>query len=178
MAQLPLPDPIAFQQDGPFYDMVTAFVIAIAGLESVLRTDNPMKFKAGEVITLEGKVHPEIRLQPYLIHKLATDGKISSPHAVHSLANMLLNTAYEAVKDKNDRSPEFEFFRHIRNSCSHRNMFNFFPNEPIRPAAWRGRAIDHNRKGSSNPLFGTACFGVYLAAADAVVLLWDIERKF
>jgi hypothetical protein len=38
---------------------------------------------------------------------------------------MLAVTAYAAVEDRNDRSPEFEFFRHIRNASAHGNRFNF-----------------------------------------------------
>jgi hypothetical protein len=90
---------------------------------------------------------------------------------------MLANTAYEAVKDRNDRSPEFEFFRHVRNASSHRNQFCFRSDEPSRSAAWRTVAIDHSRQGSDNPLQGAQCFGAYLDVADLLDLLWDIEQR-
>ncbi len=90
---------------------------------------------------------------------------------------MLANTAYESVKDHNDQSPEFEFFRHVRNASSHRNFFYFTRNEPARAAAWRGFALDVVAKGDTNPLFGTPCFGPVLGPADLIDLLADIETK-
>lgn len=90
---------------------------------------------------------------------------------------MLANTAYEAVKDKNDKSPEFEYLRHIRNASSHQNTFNFFDHEPSSPAQWKKSIIDHNSKGKSNPLYGTACFGTFVGVADIIYLLKEIEEK-
>ena len=89
---------------------------------------------------------------------------------------MLANTAYESVKDRNDHSPQFEFFRHVRNASSHLNHFNFAPHEPRRPAAWRGFVIDHTLKGTANPLNRQGCFGNILGAGDIFPLLWDIEQ--
>jgi hypothetical protein len=90
---------------------------------------------------------------------------------------MLANTAYEAVKDLNDKSPEFEFLRHIRNAGSHQNKFNFFPKEPSLPAYWKEAIIDHTKKGKDNPLFGTGCFGTYFGVPDIIDLLKEIEEK-
>ena len=157
--------------------MVGAFLTAIAGLESVARPENPMNFKPGEVLALRGIVHPKLEIEPYLVLQLVLEGHTSRANVSHSLTCMLVNTAYESVKDKNDRSPEFEFFRHIRNAASHQNHFRFIPSEPARPASWRGKVIDHNIKGSANPISGTKCFGQFLTVADAIALLWDMEAK-
>ncbi len=177
MSYQSLPVQIAFDKGRPFFDMVSAYVTAVVGLESVWHPENPMGFKQGEVVTLEGKAHPELRIESLLVHQQFIAGHVSDVHVANSLVCMLMNTAYESVKDRNDRSPEFEFFRHIRNASSHRNSFNFFPNEPSKPAAWRGKVFDHARRGISNPFYGQACFGNVVASADALVLLWDIEQR-
>ena len=96
---------------------------------------------------------------------------------INSCCGMLANTAYEAVKEKNDKSPEFELFRHIRNASSHQNKFNFFPKEPSSPAYWNEAKIDHNKKGKDNPLYGTECFGTYFGVPDIIDLLKEIEEK-
>ncbi len=171
-----IPDPITFNKSGTFYEMVGSFMIAVAGLESILHPNNPMKFAPKQVLTLEGKVHPELRIEPFEIRKNALAKHISMSNTVASLCIMLVNTAYESVKDKNDKLETFEFFRHIRNACSHNNRFNFYKNEPERPASWRTKSIDCHKKGINNPLFGKNCFNEYLGIADAILLLWDIEQ--
>lgn len=176
MTNPPPPNPILFEQNGPFYDMVGAFMVATVGLESVARKDNPMGFRRDGVIVLEGKVHDELRIDQYAIYQNVQSGRPSFVHVNNSLVGMLVNTAYEAVKDRNDRTPAFEFFRHIRNASSHKNTFNFHESEPARPASWRTKVIEHQLKGRSNPLFGQRCFGPFLASADALLLLWDIEQ--
>lgn len=172
-----LPSNISFEKAGYFYEMVSAYITAIVGLESVAHPLNPMGFKSNEVATLEGKVHHEILIEPIAVHREFLAKNISSSTVSNSLVCMLMNTAYESIKILNDGTPEFEYFRHIRNASSHSNIFNFFNKEPSKPAAWRGDSIDHSRQGASNPLYGSPCFGNKLAAADALVLLWDIEQK-
>jgi hypothetical protein len=90
---------------------------------------------------------------------------------------LFVNSTYDALKDDNDHSPEFEVFRHLRNAASHGNRFHFKKREPSRPAAWRGFVIDHNQKGSSNPLHGTPCIGTKIGPSDIMFLLFDIEPK-
>lgn len=54
----PVPETLYFnQKSGYFYDMVTTFSLAIAGLESIFGEQNLMGFKENQVMTLEGKVH-------------------------------------------------------------------------------------------------------------------------
>lgn len=90
---------------------------------------------------------------------------------------MLANTAYESVKEGNDKSPEFELFRHIRNASSHQNKFNFFTHEPSSLAYWNEATIDQNLKGKNNPLYGTQCFGTFFGVPDIIDLLKEIEEK-
>lgn len=177
MTQIPLPNPILFEKGGPFHAMVSAFISAIVGIESVVHPANPMGFLPGQVVTLEGKVHPELRIEPFAVHKQWVLGHASPVTLSISLVSMLTNTAYEAVKERNDRSPEFEFFRHLRNACSHMNKFNFSQKEPARPAHWRGKTIDHTQKGRDNPLFGRVCFTEFVGIGDTIALLWDIEQN-
>ena len=159
-----------------FFPMVTSFMCAVAGLESVLDGRNPMGFCSGQVITLEGKIHSELRIEPFEIHQLIKTGKVETPYLVSSLCNMLMNIAYESVKERNDRGEVFEFFRHIRNASSHRNVFHFHEREPVRPARWRTKEIDHTLRGGANPLSGMECLNNYLGIADAILLLWDVEQ--
>ncbi|HEY3040755.1 MAG TPA: hypothetical protein VGJ66_18595 [Pyrinomonadaceae bacterium] len=117
MSQTVLPDAIEFHQDKPFYDMVSAYITAVVGLESVFDPNNRMGFKLGETARLDGLAHPQIRVVPFQVYEMAMKGKIDIRHVVHSLAKMLVNTAYEAAKDKNDLTgvrvlspyPECEF---------------------------------------------------------------------
>lgn len=156
--------------------MVSALVVSIIGLNATCDPSNPLKYEANHAFLLTGEVHPDITLYPYEVCQLAVTRKIDAKSVMGSLFGMLVNTAYESVRDRNDHSPEFEFFRHIRNAGSHRNSLYFFPNEPIRPAEWRRRQIDHTSRGDANPLQGRLCFGDYLGPADAIALLWDIEQ--
>lgn len=150
---------------------------AISGLESIANPANMMNFRASDVVTLLGKVQPELRISQLSVHQQFVSGKISSAHVTNSLSCMLLNTAYESVKHLNNQSPEFEFFRHARNAASHGNRFDFTSNQPIRPASWRGLHIDHEVKGKSNPLQGQVCLGNIISGSDVIVLLWDIEKQ-
>ena len=174
MAQLP--DKIVFDKSGYFYEMVATFDVAVAGLQSIFDPANPMKFKRNNMFSMEGLVHKQLLIDQYELHQQAAWENIQTPTIINNLTCMLVNTSYEAVSDKNHHSPLFEFFRHMRNAASHRNHLNFFPQEPKRPAAWRTKIIDDALKGTANPLYGHQCFGNFINAADAILLLWDIEQ--
>ena len=98
MATFPLPDPIQFAKGGPFYDMVGAFVVALVGIESVGRPDNPMGFHPKKWVALEGKVHPHIRFDQYEVHQELILRNFSDFHILNSWAGMLMNTAYAAAR--------------------------------------------------------------------------------
>jgi hypothetical protein len=168
---------LEFRQGGPFFDMVGSFLIAVAGSPSIINKDNPMRLEEGQYISLPGILTVGRHIRPHEVHEQVVKGHISQGRFLRACCMMLANTAYEAVKDKNDYSPEFEFFRHIRNASSHENRFAFAPKEPSRPVSWRGAKIDDGHKGTSNPLHGTECFGRFIGASDLIDLLADIERK-
>ncbi len=58
-----------------------------------------------------------------------------------------------------DRTPELEFFRHLRNAVSHGNLFHFAKGEPKRPARFKGFEI-------TPALHGRAFLFEYMGAGD------------
>lgn len=168
---------VQFRQGRPFFDMVASFLIAIAGCPAIINPDNPMRLADEHFISIPGILTPGRHIRPREVHDQTVKGHFSQGHFLRTCCAMLTNTAYETVREKNDGSPEFEFFRHIRNASSHGNRFIFTRKEPSKPVAWRGGTIDHTLKGNANPLHGTECFGAFIGAADIIDLLWDIEQK-
>jgi hypothetical protein len=152
-------------------------LVAVSSCPAIFNADNPMNFNETHYITIEGLRVPGRHIRPFEIFDRVQAGAVTMPQFVKTCCAMLANTAYESVKDKNDQSPEFEFFRHIRNASSHQNRFFFKTTEPARPATWRDATIDHTVKGSHHPLQGLECFGSYLGAADLIDLIADIEVK-
>ncbi|UCC40694.1 MAG: hypothetical protein JSV96_04410 [Candidatus Aminicenantes bacterium] len=171
---------LKFHKDGPFFYMITAFTIAFAGVEPFIDSRNPMNYKpypAKSGFVLNGKVFPQFVVFPYDLFVRFQKKEISHRKISISFCTMLINTAYESVKEKNNQTPIFEFFRHVRNASSHRNEFFFKSKEPKRITEWRGKIIDHNLKGNNNPLFEKECFFNFLGPADALYLLSDIEQQ-
>lgn len=86
-------------------------------------------------------------------------------------ARILINGCYEIFKEsslKERTSSEIaEFFRHIRNSASHKGKFTFKKDEPKKIARWRELEITRNLNGSD--LFD------FMAIGDIVLLLQDID---
>ena len=170
-------DHIEFRQGLPFYEMVMSFTISLSTFSVILNKDKLINLKEKDYFSLEGIWVESKHFFPYDVIKNIQSGKFTFPFYINSCCCMLANTAYEAVKDMNDKSPEFEYFRHIRNASSHQNMFNFVAYEPNRPAHWKKSTIDHNLKGNQNPLYGTACFGTFVGVADIIDLLKEIEKN-
>ena len=167
----------SFNKNSPFYDLVGSFTTALMGFKAFSAPNNPMGWVENDVLSLEGKVSEPLALDFHKQYMLVQNGHLNQKAHFSSLCCMLVNTAYETVKDKNDQTPEFEFFRHIRNASSHSNRFFFTNKEPKRPVAWRGITIDDLAKGKTNTLFGKVCFFDFLAAPDALLLLSDIDSK-
>ncbi|WP_334187103.1 hypothetical protein [Noviherbaspirillum sp.] len=172
-----LVDYIQFRQGLPFYDMVTSFMVSLAACPAIFNKQNPMGLTEEHYIVVAGGILESRHFRPYDVYQLAQNGQISSETYLKACCGMLANTAYESVKNKNDHSPEFEFFRHVRNAASHQNKFHFAIREPLRPATWHSAAIDHSKKGTLNPLHGTECFGGLVGMSDLIDLLADIEKN-
>jgi hypothetical protein len=161
----------------PFFKMVNTFMASAVGLGPIFDPNNPLKLDNTRSAVFYGYVISQASIDMQQVRDQALSGGTTGHDAVISLCCMFVNSTYEEVGHQNDHSPEFEVFRHLRNAASHQNRFHFKPHEPRRPAAWRGFVIDHNQKGSSNPLHGTPCFGTKIGPADIIFLLSDIESK-
>ena len=168
---------VQFDKGKPFYEMVGTFLCILSASPAIFNSGNPMGFQKEQYISLQGVQVSSKHWYPSEVYEQAQSGHMTQAFFIGHTCMMLANLAYESVKHLNDRSPEFEFFRHVRNAASHNNLFTFIQDEPRRPVAWRGVTIDHNRKGTSNPLHGTHCFGPILGPADIIDLLADIEQK-
>jgi hypothetical protein len=156
--------------------MVSAATAAFSAYPFIFKPDNIANLKPKDYILLKGIVADDRHFMPYEVLKEATMGHISPNDYLGTICMMLVNTAYESVRLRNDHSAEFEFLRHVRNASSHLNRFCFSKGEPRRAASWHGITLDHLRRGEDNPLHNTHCFGKLLGCADVFLLLWDIEQ--
>ncbi len=170
-------DHIAFKQGLPFYDMVMSFMTSLSTVSFILNNEKLIDLKKKDYVSIEGAWVKPRHFYPHDVVANIEEGKFDIKTYINSCCCMLANTAYEAVKDKNDKSPEFELFRHIRNASSHQNRFNFFQKEPSSPAYWKEAKIDHYKKGTDNPLYGSECFGTYFGVPDIIDLMKEIEDK-
>ena len=168
-------DHIQFRQGLPFYDMVMSFMTSLSTFSFVLNNEKLIELKEKDYVSIEGKWVAPGHFFPHDVVSNIQNGKYSLNVYVNSCCCMLANSAYETVKEHNNKSPKFEFLRHIRNASSHQNKFMFYPHEPALPAHWEGAMIDHNLKGKDNPLYGTECFGSFFGVPDIIDLLKAIE---
>ena len=67
-----------------------------------------------------------------------------------------------------DKSPELEFFRHLRNGISHGNRFHFKSGEPKRPARFRAFNM-------TPALHGQAVLFEYMSTGDVFDLLDHVK---
>jgi len=175
--QKTITEEFGFKPSGPFYNMVTSFMTAICAAPVIFEPGNPMNLKENGYIAADGVITEGMHFYPYSVRKLAQDSHITLANFTASCCIMLANTAYETVQEQNNKSPEFEFLRHIRNASSHSNKFNFNKKEPKLSAQWRGCKLDHTLRGGNNPLYGKTCFGEFIGPGDLVHLLYDIEQQ-
>ncbi len=171
------PPTIIFTQDSPFYEMVTAFLAATAGIVTVFEKEDPLAPGPDKHAWYRGKVRPDLAIDMEQVHALCLSGDLTADSVVKSLCCMLLCTAYTVADVHNDQSPEFEVFRHLRNAAAHGNYFYFKKDEPRRRAAWGRFVIDDKLKGSFNPHSGVECVGDTISPADVLALLQSIERR-
>ena len=166
-----------FTEGKPFFPMVMSFLAATIGLGPLFDPSQPPPVPLKQVAWYVGRLQPTVGIDMAQVRQGCLAGVITADAAVKSLCGMLLNSAYAVAEPHNDRSPEFEFFRHVRNAVSHGNRFYFAAQEPRRAAAWSGLVIDRARMGKRNPLFGVECVGQTLSPADALALLRVIEDR-
>lgn len=166
-----------FNQDLYFYDLVSSFSISLCGCPVIFEEDVDVYKAADQLISFPGAYSKAKHLAPFKLRGQALKGEINKSKHIASCCMMLANTAYESVKQYNDGSEIFEFFRHIRNASSHLNVFQFNHKEPANTAKWRGAIIDEKLKGDKNILSGKPCFGHFIGVADLLDLLLDIETR-
>ena len=166
-----------FSRELYFYDLVSSFSISLCGCPVIFDEHIDIYNDARQILSFPGAFSENKHLAPYQLRQQAISGNIDKSKHIASCCMMLANTAYESVKQFNDGSAVFEFFRHIRNASSHLNTFQFNLKEPAHPTKWRGAVIDHQHKGASNLLHNKACFGYFIGVADLLDLLMDIEQK-
>jgi len=171
------PTGLIFQQGRPFFEMVMSFLAATVGMGPVFDPKNPLQLSSDTIACYQGKLKPETSIDMHQIHQQCINGALTPETAVTTMCCMLINSTYEVAKDSNDHTPEFEFFRHIRNAASHNNRFNFYKTEPSRPASWSGFTIDDTKKGSANPLANKECVGTVISPSDILALLYEIETR-
>ena len=170
-------DYIQFRRDLPFFNMVMSFMTSLSTVAFIMNNEKLLNLKENDWVSMNGKWVEPRHFYPHEVVEIIQSGQFTINTYIHSCCCMLANTAFEAVKEKNDKSPEFELLRHIRNASSHQNVFNFFSTEPSSPAFWKNASIDHNLKGEKNPLYGTECFGSFFGVPDIIDLLKEIEEK-
>ncbi len=108
-----------------FYNNILAFFTALNEIPALFDPKYVTTIKTNDSINLEGKTTGKNHFKRLeLIEQMkAKFGSVKE--AVKILGQQLVISCYVSVEDKNDKSPEFEFFRHLRNGCAHGNKFNF-----------------------------------------------------
>jgi hypothetical protein len=168
------PPAIAFSNDGPFFPMVAAFMLATTGLGPLYQPDNPLRLSKRDSVSYQGRIEPQLDVDLEQIREMTSHLTIAT--AVQQLCGMLVISAHAVATERVNQiptiaaSPEMEFFRHVRNACAHGNQFHFVGAEPRRCAAWRGLTLTRATHQA------TPCIGHWLNAADLLLLLTDIER--
>lgn len=163
------------KKHGPFYKYLIAYQsIGVSLINLVIKELRPI-YENDRLISYGSKTD-EIIFQHINEIIIEFDENLNKDTISELVACMFINICYETVSSFNDKSPEFEFFRHIRNAASHNNTFCFKEWEPSRPAKWRGIDLDTSMKGSKNPFQGQKCIGNIIGSADLLYLINDIEK--
>lgn len=164
-----------FNPTSPFYEGISAISAALVSLEALVHPSNPCNFKGGDKVEIASKAMPDMFVLPYEIFRQYQRGYIKGSSITRELCRVAIISCYEKTKHLNDRSPGFEFFRHIRHGCAHNNRFMFFKKEPQYQGEWRGIAIDNEDKGEKHSLFGQEVLFSFLAPGDVLLLLMDMD---
>lgn len=164
-----------------FYDNLLAFFTSLNGIPALFDVGYVSTIKKDHSINLKGITTGENHFKRLeLIEQMkARFSNVSD--AVKILTQQLVISCYATVEDKNDKSPEFDFFRHLRNGCAHNNNFNFRKHkdkktgnvvydEPARPAKWNGLEITQAQQGKK-------VIFAFIAPGDILQLLNDMSKK-
>jgi hypothetical protein len=114
--------------------MVATFLLSTVGLRPVYEPHNPLRLSAECAAWYRGLIEPELVADLEQIRQLTQH--LAADRAVQEMCGMLIISAHAVAIDRaeGDRaiheSPQFEFFRHIRNAAAHGNRFTFIRGEP------------------------------------------------
>src|SRR5437879_11164170 len=112
-----------FVSGRPFYNMVASFLAATVGMGPVFNPNNPLKLGPEVNAWYRGRLNDDLIIDMGQVQQCLSN--ISADLAVTQLCRMLLISTYEIAEHHNDKSPEFEVFRHLRNAAAHGNRFTF-----------------------------------------------------
>jgi hypothetical protein len=114
----------------------------------------------------------DLQLSQLMTNAKMTDPTYNLEFLRRGLASAVISVHDEIKRrDLEDKEPDMEFLRHVRNACGHGNRFTFRGDEPRRPAAVRELAITRDLDGFSPVLFD------FLTIGDAVLLLDSVTRR-
>jgi hypothetical protein len=114
----------------------------------------------------------DLQLSQLMANAKMTDPTYNLAFLRRGLAAAVISV-HDEIKRRNleDKEPDMEFLRHIRNACGHGNRFTLRADEPRRPAVLRELAITRALDG-----FGPVLFD-FLTIGDAVMLLDSVTRR-
>ena len=159
---------LEYSTSGPFYKIVVAYKAAIAGLVIFSPPFQDIRRKL-KPVGLGSTIYPALEFPYSEMEELYKSKEFTEGIITELFARMLINTAYESVKDKLSKTnPTHEFFRHLRHAVSHGGKWKFLGKEPRFPAKWRGKEIIKDLEGGS-------IWSVDLRPGDILILLNDIE---
>ena len=111
----------------------------------------------------------EIKNYGPLVNQLRSNPQFNLEYMGLMVQTIFINAGDELSRNGYfDRTPELEYFRHIRNALGHGNAFHFVGKEPIRPASFKGRTL-------SQTLNGQTVFFDFMGPGDALDLLEHVE---
>lgn len=117
-------DHIQFRQGLPFFEIVMSFMTSLSTVSFILNNDKLINLKEQDWVSLEGKWVAPRHFYPNDVVSNIKRGQFTFDTYINVNCCMHANIAYEAVKERNDKSPEFELLRHIRNASSHSPLIN------------------------------------------------------
>lgn len=164
-----------------FYKNILAFFTCLNGIPALFNENYISTIKHDDSVNLKGTTTGNNQFKRLELIKQMNVEFSNITNAVMILIQQLVVSCYASVENQNDKSPEFEFFRHIRNGCAHDNKFNFrkhknkrtnkvIYDEPSRSAKWNGLEITQTLE-NSKVIFN------FIAGGDVLQLLNDISAK-
>lgn len=130
----------------------------------------PIEDHSLELARHDGTMYSVKKYAP-LVKQLRGNSSFNLEYLGIVIQALLMNIGDELARNRYfTKSPELEFFRHLRNALGHGNRFHFKADEPVRQACLRGRNL-------SASMHGERAFFQYMQPGDVFDLLDDIESQ-